>query len=434
VQSVLLFLFGIVVIVVGIGVSIGLHELGHLTAAKIFRVKVTQYMIGFGNTLWSRKKGETEYGVKSLPIGGYIAMIGMFPPGPDGKPAKRGRLAEFIDSARQSSAETVPAGEEHRAFYAAAPWKRIIIMFAGPFMNLVIAVLVIGVITVGVGIPASIPVVDSVAQCLKPATSTSTTCTGADPVAPAALAGMQAGDRIVSVAGHRIARDGFQKASDLIGDSAGKQIAVVVERGGQKVTLSMTPVLSSKTINEPDGSQKVVQAGVVGFSFAQGNVRQPVSEVPGLVGKQLSQTTGVFLNLPNRMVQVWNAAFGTQARDANGPVGLIGVGRLAGDVASNTSTPFIERLEWLLSIIAALNISLFVFNLVPLLPLDGGHILGALWEQAKRWYFAIFRRGRKPKHVDMARLLPLTFGVVTVLIAMELLLAYADLVKPISAG
>ena len=114
-----------------------------MTAAKIFGVKVTQFMIGFGNTLWSRKKGETEYGVKSLPIGGYIAMIGMFPPGPDGQQPKRGRLAQLIDSARQSSAETVQPGEEDRAFYAAAPWKRIIIMFAGPFMNVVLAVSVL---------------------------------------------------------------------------------------------------------------------------------------------------------------------------------------------------------------------------------------------------------------------------------------------------
>ena len=432
-ESVLLFLFGVAVILAGIGVSIGLHELGHLTAAKIFGVKVTQYMIGFGNTLWSRKKGDTEYGIKSLPIGGYIAMTGMFPPGPDGRPARRGRIAELIDSARQSSAETVAPGEEHRAFYAAAPWKRIIIMFAGPFANLIIAVVVIGIITVGVGVPSSIPVVDSVSQCLKPATSTSTSCTGSDPVAPAALAGLRAGDRIVSIDGQRVGDD-FQKASDLIGAAAGRKISVVVDRDGRDLTLSMTPVKSSKAVYDAQGNEKVVQAGVVGFAFADGYVRQPIDSVPGAVGKQLSATTGVFLNLPNRMVQVWNAAFGSQQRDANGPVGLIGVGRLAGQVASDTQAPFLGRFEWLLSIIAALNISLFVFNMVPLLPLDGGHILGALWEQGKRWWFAIFRRGRSPKHVDMARLMPLTFGVVTVLIAMELLLAYADLVKPISAG
>ncbi|WP_022881723.1 M50 family metallopeptidase [Gryllotalpicola ginsengisoli] len=430
--SALLFLFGIVVIVAGIGISIGLHELGHLTAAKIFGVKVTQYFVGFGPTLWSRKKGETEYGVKALPFGGYIAMTGMFPPGPDGEQPRRGRLAELIDSARQTSAETVQPGEEHRAFYAADPWKRIIIMFAGPVMNLVIAVVVIGIITVGVGVPGSSTTVASVAQCLKPATSTSQSCDSSDAASPAAAAGLRAGDKVLSVDGTPIRT--FDQLSSMIEKAAGRRLTVVVERDGKQRTLHVTPVRSSKAVYDAEGHESIVETGVVGITPTTAYIRQPVSAVPGMVGDNLGRVAGIFLNLPQRMVQVWNAAFGAEARDPNGPVGLIGVGRFAGEVASDTSLAFTDRLEWLLSIIAALNMSLFVFNMIPLLPLDGGHILGALWEQGKRWFFAIFRRGKTPKHVDMARLMPITFGVVTVLIAMELLLAYADIVKPISAG
>lgn len=429
-ETVLLFVLGVAVIVVGIGVSIGLHELGHLSFAKLFGVKVTQYMIGFGNTIWSRRKGETEYGVKAIPFGGYIAMIGMFPPQADGSQRSRGAIGRMIDSARQSSAETITPGDDHRAFYRLSPWKRIVVMLAGPVMNLLIAVVLIGVIGVGIGVQGSTTTLSSVSECLKPASSTSTSCAASDPAAPAAAAGLRAGDRIVSIDGTRITD--WNQLSTLVGDAPGKSLDVVVERDGRQLSLTMTPTLSSKAVQDASGKTETVQAGVVGISPTTAYIRQPITSVLPMAGHSIAQVSGVFLKLPQRLVAVWNAAFSSAPREADGPVGLIGVGRFAGEVASDTSTPLLDRFEWLLNILAALNISLFVFNLIPLLPLDGGHVIGAVWEWVKRGWFAVFRRGKTAKPVDMARLMPLTFGVVSVLIAMEILLAYADIVKPVT--
>ena len=138
------------------------------------------------------------------------------------------------------------------------------------------------------------------------------------------------------------------------------------------------------------------------------------------------------IDLPQRMVGVWNAAFGSGARSASSPVGIIGVGRMAGEIVDSSSYAFLSKIQLMLSLLASLNLALFVFNMIPLLPLDGGHIAGAIWEWIKRGWFKATRRGAAPKPVDMARLMPLTYAVIIVLGAMSLLLAYADIVKPIS--
>jgi membrane-associated protease RseP (regulator of RpoE activity) len=226
----------------------------------------------------------------------------------------------------------------------------------------------------------------------------------------------------------------WDQLSTLIQDAPGKALSITVDRAGQSIPLTVTPELSQKRVADASGNLTTIEAGVIGISPGEMYVRQSPATVLPMTGRALQQITGVVLDLPSRMVQVWNAAFSSAPRDPTGPVGLIGVGRFAGDTAANTSLPVLDRLSWLLNILATLNLSLFVFNLIPLLPLDGGHVLGALWEWVKRGFFAVFRRGAKAKPVDMAKLMPLTAVVVTVLIAMELLLAYADLVKPVTAG
>lgn len=456
--SVLPFLVGVLIFVVGLALSIALHELGHLTAAKAFGVKVTQYMIGFGTTLFSFRKGETEYGVKMLPLGGYIAMIGMFPPehpgeaprnastgfynsivttdggvgaSDGGAEPRRGMLSTMADDARLASAETIPHGEEHRAFYLLHPFKRIVVMFAGPFMNLVIAFVLIVIMLCGIGVQTATTTVQSVSECLKPAASTSTTCSSTDAASPAAAAGFRADDRIVSYAGAEITS--WAQLSQKIQGSAGESVPVVVERGGERVTLHVTPRQTQTLVTDPSTGRSVSkQVGMIGVSPVTAYQAQPLSTAVSITGAQLGQVTGVIVNLPERMVGIWNAAFGSSERSASSPVGIIGVGRMAGEIVDSASYAFVSKIQLMLSLLASLNLALFVFNMIPLLPLDGGHIAGAAWEWLKRAWFRATRRGGSPKPVDMARLMPLTYAVIIVLGAMSLLLAYADIVKPIA--
>ncbi len=168
----LLFVIGVAIMVVGLAVSIGLHEIGHLVPAKLFGVRVSQYMIGFGRTLFSFKRGETEYGLKAIPLGGYISMAGMFPPAKKGGKARNASTGFFqtlVQDARTASADTIAEGEENRAFYTLPIWKRIIVMLGGPFMNLVIGVVLLAVLLSGFGAPFTS--VQAISECVNPATS-----------------------------------------------------------------------------------------------------------------------------------------------------------------------------------------------------------------------------------------------------------------------
>ena len=458
-SSVLPFIVGVLIFVVGLAVSIALHELGHLTAAKAFGVKVTQYMIGFGKTLFSFRRGETEYGVKALPLGGYIAMIGMFPPkhpgeaprdastgfynslvmtdGAIGAPAqeraqqRRSVLTTMADEARQASADTIPHGEEHRAFYLLHPLKRIVIILAGPFMNLVIAFVLIVIMLCGIGVQGATTTVQTVSECLKPASSSSTTCTTSDPSSPAAAAGIRSGDRVLEYGGTPITS--WDQLSAKIQASAGETVPVVVERAGQRLTLRVTPQKTQAEATDPKTGKAVTKdVGMIGIVATTELQRQSLGMALTTTGQQLGQVAGVVVNLPERMVGVWNAAFGAGERSSSSPVGIIGVGRMAGEIADSSSYAFVSKIQLMLSLLASLNLALFVFNMIPLLPLDGGHIAGAIWEWLKRGWFKATRRSRSPKPVDMARLMPLTYAVIIVLGAMSLLLAYADIVKPIT--
>jgi len=429
-----MYIIGVVVIIIGLGISIALHEIGHLVPAKRFGVLVTKYMIGFGPTIWSRRRGETEYGIKALPLGGYIAMAGMYPPAKDSD-----RMRDSTTSLFDTAIQEAPLDEdESRAFYRLPIWKRIIIMLGGPFMNLVLAVVLYAVALCAIGIPQLSTTIASVSECVVPASSTQQECGPDDPIAPAAAAGILPGDRIVSIAGIPVST--WEETTAIIRDRAGRPTEVVVERDGQELVLSATPILTERlafddegqVILDEDGEPTYVDAGFLGVGSAYVTTPQPITAVLPAVGDNIVRVVQIIVTLPVRVWDVAASLFQPEVeRDPNGPLSVVGVGRLAGEISSLEQEPFLNKVATLFGVLASLNIALFVFNLIPLLPLDGGHVAGALWEGLRRW-FAKLRGRPDPGPFDISKLAPLVGVVIVLLSIMTLVLVVADILKPIS--
>ena len=453
-MTTLAFVLGVLFMAAGLALSIALHEVGHLVPAKRFGLRVPQYMVGFGPTIWSRRRGETEYGVKAIPLGGYIRMIGMFPPRPGDaegtlRASSTGRFSQLMDEARAASMEEVRPGDEHRVFYRLPVWKKVVIMLGGPTMNLVIGVVLLTLLITVHGIPTAQPgaVVASVAQCVVPSTeATATTSCAGKPETPALAAGILPGDTIVSIAGRPV--EDITDVGRLIRPETGTAVPVVVERDGRQETLTATPIRNTVAqvdengvpVTNPDGTYRTTEAGFLGVTTRQPteDVRQPVTAVPPYVWQYTSRTAEALVHVPERMVGVWNAAFSGAQRELDGPMSVVGVGRVAGEVGAGrydsiVGETFSDKLWTLVTLLAALNFMLFVFNLVPLLPLDGGHVAGALWEGLKRQLAKVLGRP-DPGYVDVAKALPVAYSVAVVLIGMSALLIYADLVNPINLG
>ena len=436
------YLVAVVIVVVVLLASIGLHELGHMIPAKRFGVRVSQYMVGFGPTLWSRTRGETEYGLKAIPLGGYVRLVGMYPTAA-AVSAKQprswaGRLAA---DAREASAEEIHPGEDHRAFYRLSTPKKLVVMMGGPVMNLVIAVVLLGVAYVGIGIPGTTTTIADVSQCVLPASSAAQTCQPGDPAAPAAAAGLQPGDHVVSYDGQAITS--WAQLTTLIRASGGRTVPLVVERGGTRVTLTVTPVLTQRPVIDAqgnvqvnaDGTPQTEPAGFLGATPTTATQRMSVLSLPGQVVDRTWATMKVVVALPQRTAQVVQETLSGTPRDTSSVIGIVGVGRLAGEIASEKGAGIDLGLRavGLLEMLAALNISLFVFNLIPLPPLDGGHVAAALWEAAKR-QVARVRGLARPRPFDTARLVPLAYAMFVVLGGMGLVLVWADLVNPVRIG
>jgi len=423
-------LVGILALVVALAVSIGLHELGHMIPAKKFGVKVTQYMIGFGPTLWSRRKGDTEYGVKGVPLGGYIRMIGMFPPAPDGqvKASSTGRLGTLIEQARaESAAEIVEPGDEKRTFYRLSAPKKLVVMLGGPVMNLLLAIVLFAIVFAGFGTPTPTTTVSTVTACVPSAADPQGSCTaGSGQPTGAAEAGLQAGDQIVAWDGVTMAE--WPQLSEAIRSSRTGEHEVTVVRDGQQLTVGV-PLTTVDGALLGDTAQ---QRGFLGVSPVIELQPMALSAVPGQMWDISVRSAQALASFPAKMVGLTEAAFTDQARDPEGPVGVVGVSRISGEVASADAPPS-WRIAQFLAIVASLNLFLFLFNLLPILPLDGGHVAGALFEGARR-QVARWRGRPDPGPVDVARMLPVAYTVAVILIAMSVIILWADIVKPIRLG
>ncbi|GHA92709.1 putative zinc metalloprotease [Streptomyces thermoviolaceus subsp. thermoviolaceus] len=428
----LMMILGIVVFVIGLLFSIAWHELGHLSTAKLFGIRVPQYMVGFGPTLWSRKKGETEYGIKAIPFGGYIRMIGMFPPGDDGRIAARSTSPwrGMIEDARSAAFEELQPGDEKRLFYTRAPWKRVIVMFAGPFMNLVLAVALFLTVLMGFGISQQTTTVSSVSQCVIAQSENRDTCRSTDPPSPAAAAGLKAGDKIVSFDG--VHTDDWNRLSDLIRANPGREVPIVVQRDGHDLTLQAK--IATNQVAKKDSHGQIVEgqyvtAGFLGFSAATGIVRQDFGESVTWMGERVGDAVDSIASLPAKIPALWQAAFDGAPREPDSPMGVVGAARVGGEIFT-LDIPATQQLAMALMLVAGFNLSLFLFNMLPLLPLDGGHIAGALWESLRRHLARVLRRP-DPGPFDVAKLMPVAYVVASVFICFTILVLIADVVNPV---
>jgi membrane-associated protease RseP (regulator of RpoE activity) len=423
---------GILVFVIGLLVSIAWHELGHLSTAKLFGIRVPQYMVGFGPTIWSRKKGETEYGFKAIPAGGYIRMIGMFPPGEDGRITARSTSPwrSMIEDARSAAFEELEPGDETRLFYTRKPWKRVIVMFAGPFMNLILAVALFLTVLMGFGITQQTTTVSSVSQCVIAQSENRDTCKPHDPASPAAAAKLKAGDKIVSFDG--VPTTNWNQLSDLIRATPGKWVPIVVERKGHDLTLHAK--IAENQVAKKDASGQIVQgqyvsAGFLGFSAATGVIHQDFGESMTWMGDRLGDAVDSIASLPAKIPALWDAAFDGAPRQPDSPMGVVGAARVGGEIFT-LHIPPTQQLAMALMLVAGFNLSLFLFNMLPLLPLDGGHIAGALWESLRRNLARVLRRP-DPGPFDVAKLMPVAYVVAGVFVCFTLLVLIADVVNPV---
>lgn len=439
----LLYVLGVLIFAIGLLASIALHEVGHLVPAKKFGVKVTQYMVGFGPTVWSRRKGDTEYGLKAIPLGGYIRMIGMVPPRRDGKVSRwPRRLASAVEDFRTMSRAEIAPEDEQRQFYRLTPGKKMIVMLGGPCMNLLIFLVLFVILVTTLGQPQNKPTatIGTVIKCWTkagPATSvptvTGTTCPTGTQHTPAYEQNLQPGDTFVSI--NNVPVSSWDKLTALIQPNAGKDLTVVLLRKGEPFTVHLRPITNQLPAT---GSSKAKTVGFVGFEPADHHYFQTVSlsGVPGQIGSEIKIGLDALGRYPAKIHSLWQTVFEGKKRDPTGAVGIVGIGRISGDYARSNLLSVRDKVFVLINLLAGVNLLLFFFNLLPLLPLDGGHVAGAIVESVKRGRARLRARGQpaasRQIFVDTASMLPVMYGVASIMVLMTLLTLYADIVKPIN--
>jgi membrane-associated protease RseP (regulator of RpoE activity) len=398
-------LLGIVAFVVALLFSVMVHELGHFITAKHYGMKVSEFFLGFGTKIWSTVRGETEFGIKAIPAGGYCRIEGMSP-------------SEGV------------AGDV-RDFYRSSGPKKLVVLGAGSFLHFVLGFVLLVLLFLGIGTAQVTSMIGEVIKCI-PAATGSQACTSTSLKAPAELAGLKAGDRIVSINGRRITN--WAKDVEMIRNSPGKALVFGIDRGKK---------VSDSNSAKPDFEVTIVPAtrivdgkniGFIGIINTFATLRSdPVSvkESVTTTGSIISGSVKSLISLPSKIPALWSQTFGDKPRDSQGLVGVVGVARLSGDAVASKKLTMSERLAAFIVIIAQLNIFVGIFNLLPILPLDGGHMAVAIADEV-RAFFARLRGRRRPAPIDVAILTPITLVVFVLLAGLTLLLLVADIVNPVN--
>ena len=407
-------------------VSIALHEIGHLVPAKIFGVKVTQYFVGFGKTIFSFRRGETEYGFKLFPLGGYVRLVGMYPPEKQSDKPK-GWLTRLADRARSYEYEEITPADDGRLFHQKPVWQKVIVMLGGPAMNLLLAFLIFLGINLFHGTWQLTLNVTVVNDCVIPAGRTPATCQDGDPQTPAKQAGVMVGDKVVAFNGHRVST--WDELTDLIRANRDGAATLTVERGGRTMELPTVNTIIQSVPDKLDPTSRV-EAGFLGVSPSRELVRGGVIETAGQMWNITRMSLVALASFP---VRVWNVGVGLATgaeRDINSPISVVGASRVAGEIAVADSVPIQDRVASWLSLLGSVNLFVALLNLVPLLPLDGGHIAGALYEALRRG-LARLRGKSDPGPVDTAKMLPVAYLVGGFLLIGGVVLILADIISPI---
>jgi membrane-associated protease RseP (regulator of RpoE activity) len=376
-------LLGILAFVIALLLSVMVHEFGHYITARKYGMWVSEFFVGFGKRIWSVQRGETEFGVKAIPAGGYCKIEGMSPN------------------------DEMPEGQEDRAFYKASSVKKLVVLGAGSFLHFVLGFVLLLTLFAGIGTNQVLPVINEVV-----------------PNSAAQAAGILPGDEIVSINGKKVTE--WYKDVEVIRQSKGSELTLVLSRNGEEITVN-----TSARLTDLDGTKRYVLGIVNDVGLKRSGLLVSIKNSATVTKDFLVESVKSLGKLPEKIPALWGATVRGEERDANGLVGVVGVARVSGEaVGSDKLTPM-ERLATFVLIVASLNIFVGVFNLLPILPLDGGHMAVAIADSI-RAFFARLRGRPRPAPIDVTVLTPITMVVFVVLATLTLLLLVADVINPVT--
>ena len=376
-------LLGIVAFVVALLLSVMVHEFGHYITARKYGMWVSEFFVGFGKRIWSVQRGETEFGIKAIPAGGYCKIEGMSP------------------------SDELPEGQADRAFYKASSAKKLVVLGAGSFLHFVLGFVLLFSLFAGIGTNQVLPVINEVV-----------------PNSAAQAAGILPGDEVLSINGKQVAE--WYKDVEVIRESKGSELTLVLSRNGEEIV-----VTAAARLTDIDGTKRYVLGIVNDVGLKRSGLFVSLKNSATVTQGFLTESVKSLGKLPEKIPALWGATVRGEERDANGLVGVVGVARVSGEaVGSDKLTPM-ERLATFVLIVASLNIFVGVFNLLPILPLDGGHMAVAIADSI-RAFFARLRGRPRPAPIDVTVLTPITMVVFVVLATLTLLLLVADVINPVT--